>query len=1078
MQKKRIYTIAASHLDTSWLWDLETSILEYIPATLNDNFRLFERYPDYRFGFEGSYRYELMEEYYPEEFKKLKEYVKAGKWYPTGSSYENGDVNTPSPESLLRNILYGSQYFESKFGTASNDIFLPDCFGFGWALPSIMRHCNLKGFSTGKLAWGSAYGTPFDIGRWFGVDGSWVYGNVNPGSYSRNLKNVRENGDIAPKLAENTEKYGLPLTAAFYGIGDRGGAPADSSVQVVTDEIKANPSSDTDVLSVTSNELFERLDSELSDEQKSKLPTWNNELVMENHGVGSYTSRAVGKRWNKACERLADMAERACSAAEMTGLYSYPRNVLDTAWKRFIAHQFHDDITGTSFQTCYRRNWNDYILSQKQFEQEYGGALSAIASSLATDWVKGTPVAVSNTLQYARREAVTARVCLPQGTRYVRVCDSNGEVPSQILSEADGKFDVCFVADMAGFEVKMFDVSPADEPCEIKTGVSADCTHIENAKIKADIDAQGNICTITDKVTGEQLLSDKIHLAVFDYKGSKSWPAWELTYKELCEKPTRFVTGAKVRVITCGCAAAQLEVTGSLDGSSVRQIISLDAGSDTVRVFNEVDWRCAASLLKVVFPLSQSNGETSYDLGLGYIKRGNSREKLYEMPAQLWSDVTGKNCKYGVSVFSDSRAGWDKPDDCTLRLTAMHTPYYAYRWECSQHLMDMGLNRFSFGVHGHKGAVGSDTQRAAQCFNTPLTCVVGENMPAKAGSSSFAYASISNSSVIVRAIKKSQQGNSYTVRFNEGEGIAKQNVRFSLPVAIDGASEVYATEKYKGEARVEDGCLVFDIGAFGIKSFELTVAAKQAEPAAYEIIPLKYNTRVSAKRGESSAQPCVPEELMPGKITCGGVPFEFGSGELNAVCCKGQTLLMPKGGKKLHLLVWSNNRDRKVVFIADGKPIIINVPDRFEHVGAWDLVGMGETGYIKKERLAYCITHTRENGKDVPAKQIYVFELILDCREELLLPNDVNVTVLAATAQLGSGFTQRISQIDKLDRREFDYVLSKDDLKRSRPSSSEQAAAAFLGRKKTVKIHLPMINGVFQWGDIFGLVRSLRNWLK
>lgn len=101
--------------------------------------RLFEKYPDYRFSFEGSYRYELMEEYYPEEFEKLKEHVAQGRWNVTGSAYENGDVNIPSPEALFRNILYGNSYFDKTFGKRSTDIFLPDCFGFGWALPSIAR---------------------------------------------------------------------------------------------------------------------------------------------------------------------------------------------------------------------------------------------------------------------------------------------------------------------------------------------------------------------------------------------------------------------------------------------------------------------------------------------------------------------------------------------------------------------------------------------------------------------------------------------------------------------------------------------------------------------------------------------------------------------------------------------------------------------------------------------------------------------------------------------------------------------------------------------------------------------------
>lgn len=69
------------HLDTSWLWKLEQTIDEYLHDTLKKNFELLEKYPEYKFNFEGSYRYELVREYYPEEYKKLKKYIAEGSCY-------------------------------------------------------------------------------------------------------------------------------------------------------------------------------------------------------------------------------------------------------------------------------------------------------------------------------------------------------------------------------------------------------------------------------------------------------------------------------------------------------------------------------------------------------------------------------------------------------------------------------------------------------------------------------------------------------------------------------------------------------------------------------------------------------------------------------------------------------------------------------------------------------------------------------------------------------------------------------------------------------------------------------------
>ena len=134
---------------------LSHDIREYLPKTMRVNFDLFEKYPHYVFNFSGANRYRMMKEYYPEDYEKVKAYVAAGRWFPSGSSMEENDVNSPSAESTIRQILYGTQWFRKEFGKASDEFMLPDCFGFPASLPSILAHCGLVGFSTQKLTWGS-----------------------------------------------------------------------------------------------------------------------------------------------------------------------------------------------------------------------------------------------------------------------------------------------------------------------------------------------------------------------------------------------------------------------------------------------------------------------------------------------------------------------------------------------------------------------------------------------------------------------------------------------------------------------------------------------------------------------------------------------------------------------------------------------------------------------------------------------------------------------------------------------------------------------------------------------------------
>src|SRR5271167_4263561 len=97
-----LYVVGYAHLDTEWRWEYPQVINEYLRKTLEDNFTLFEKYPHYVFNFSGANRYRFMKEYYPVDFARLKKYVEAGRWFPAGSSMEEGDVNAPSAETIIR----------------------------------------------------------------------------------------------------------------------------------------------------------------------------------------------------------------------------------------------------------------------------------------------------------------------------------------------------------------------------------------------------------------------------------------------------------------------------------------------------------------------------------------------------------------------------------------------------------------------------------------------------------------------------------------------------------------------------------------------------------------------------------------------------------------------------------------------------------------------------------------------------------------------------------------------------------------------------------------------------------------
>ncbi|MCC8073367.1 MAG: hypothetical protein LIO62_04500, partial [Clostridiales bacterium] len=950
MGKKKIYTVATSHLDTIWSWDFETTVSKYIYDTLVDNIALFKKYPTYTFSFEGAYRYELMEEYYPELFNEMSEYIRSGRWNVCGSAYENGDTNCPSPEALFRNILIGNSYFAEKFNKRSVDIYLPDCFGFGWALPSIAAHSNLKGFTSQKLAWGSAYGVPFDIGKWKGVDGSEIYASINPHDYYFTLTKLRDWDFVQDKLKEN-EKYDLDWTYMFHGIGDRGGAPEEKSVSFVENEIKKNSENDIEVIAASADQIYHDIDEKLPKEVKDKLPVWDNELVMQNHGVGGYTSRAIGKRWNAKCQELGDMAERAGVMSNYYGVCDYNESVLEKSWKRAIAHQFHDDTPGTSVQRAYKRSWNDYAMSMNQFSGELESSLCAMSTLMKTDFCSGIPIMVYNSVECDRTSAVMIRLKGIQ-TQFVRVYDNNGkEVKSQIISDIDGVKTVLFIADVQSLGLRIYDVRPSSAPCCVKSEISINDDTMENQKYIVRLNKNGNISSIIDKEDDErELLSSSIALGLFKYNGSKDWPAWEMNFKEANKEPDRVPKIVTVKIAENGPARVAFEVSQKDRKSDFTNYISLTDGGKIVEVYSEIEWQSLRTMCKNSFVFTAKNKKATFDLGLGAIERENMSEKLFEVPAQKWADITDESGEFGVSVLSECKHGWDKFNDNTLRLTAIHTPKGNYRIDSMQSMMDLGLNRFSFAVFSHKGNVGAPTQMETKKFTQPLTALVLDKHQGKLGAN-YSFGSVSTNDVIIRAIKlphHNTENGEVIVRLNEGTKKDIDSFKLTLGSGVESARELYASEEYKCDAVVENGSLVTSFKPYEVKTFALKLRSSDAEANKIQFIPidLDYNATYITSQNQSASNESIPREIIPNVIKVFGGEFKISQAQTNnALISDGQTITV-KYGSQLKLLCAGIDRE-DFIFIVDGEKIKKTVNKIDERFAGWDLYDFKEMAYIK-----------------------------------------------------------------------------------------------------------------------------------
>jgi len=1028
-QGNTLYLVGYAHLDTQWRWSYPQVIREFIPNTMHNNFRLFEQYPDYVFNFSGSRRYEFMKEYYPDDYAKVKQYVKAGNWFPCGSSVDEGDANVPSAESLVRHTLYGNHFFRREFGVASQEFMLPDCFGFPYALPTVLAHCGIQGFSTQKLTWGSAVGIPFPVGVWQGPDGRGVVAALDPGSYAAGFReDLSQNTSWLARIQKTGAQSGAFVDYHYYGTGDRGGAPDENSVGWMEKSI-VGPGQ-VKVVSSKADELVKTL----TPAQVAKLPRYRGELLLTQHSAGSITSEAYMKRWNRKNELLADAAERASVAAQWLGGASYPSKRLYDAWDLVLGSQMHDMLPGTSLPIAYDYCWNDELLALNQFGAMAQDAVGAVASAMNTQ-AKGIALVVYNPLATAREDVAEATVAFPGAApARVQVYGPDGlPVPTQTLAREGNAVKILFLARVPSTGFAAFDARPlasAPGTGALKVGGRS----LENARFRVTLNTDGDIGSLYDKINHKETLANPARLA-FQYENPSAFPAWNMDWQDAQKPPRGYVAGpAQVRVVESGPVRVALEVTRVSDGSRFVQTIRLGAGGagDRVEVANKIDWQTQQTALKASFPLTTPNPKATYDLQVGAIERGNNDPKKYEVPQHQWFDLTAVDGKYGVAVLNDCKFGSDKPDDGTVRLTLLYTPGVRGGYQ-DQATQDTGRHDILYALAPHVG----DWRQAnvpwtAKRLNQPLMAF---QTPAHAGAlgKTFSMAAVSTPQVEISSMKKAEDSGEVIIRLRELQGKAATGVQVRMATPILSAREVNGQEAPLGPATVKNGVLTTNLGIFGLRAFALTLGkpAAHAAPARSRPVALAYDvdavsfTRAPSDGAFDAAGRTLPGEALPATVNSDGIVFQIGptgDGAKNALSCRGQTVTLPAGQSRVYLLAASSDGDIPARFTVGGKAHSATVQDWGGFIGQWDNrlwqgvvpelaydwhneIGGLEPGYVKPAEVAWFSSHRHnpQSGNEFYAYS-YLFKYGFDVpagATSLTLPDDPRIRVFAVSVAGG-----------------------------------------------------------------------------
>lgn len=1046
-----LFLVPYSHLDDFWRWSYHQTIRDYLRRTIDENFAAFEEYPNYVFNWSGASRYQMIREYYPERYEELKEWIAAGHWYPSGSSWVENDVIIPSTESVVRQMLMGTQFFEKEFGKESREFMLPDCFGFPHSLPSVLSHCGIRGFSTQKLTWESANGIPFNVGRWTGPDGESVIAALNAGNYATPHEHVYStHKETLDRLEENRKRSGLPIDFYYMGGGDRNNADRGGVIQKVSLETLKKAQETEGPINVIAGKA-DLMFNAITDEQAEKFPTHNKDLLLIKHSTGVLSSQAYTKKLNRDAEILADASERAAVTAHIINGAEYPYGALNHAWGLTLRNQFHDNLPGTSIPKAHSDGWNDGIIALNQFVGIYEDAIGTIAKSLNTD-LPGISLLVFNPLSISRKDHVEAFIPDELADEaFLSVFDANGqEVTSQISTGFDGLRRILFQADLPPVGAAVYSIRPLKSKLK-NAELIVKTDYLENKNFKVCIDTHGDISSIFDKRMNKELLEKPIQLE-FGENFPDIKPAWRIYWKDI-KQPARsvFSNPSSIKIVENGPVRVAIEVVRENEGSKIIQRIRLSAGADgsRVEVQNLLDWKTRGALLKAAFHLTSHAPEATYNMDLGTIRRGNRNEKQYEVPHHGWIDLTDKSGVFGVSLLSSAKYGSDKVDDNTIRLTLIHGPdtkdsqqevlddgsMSEMRWQ------DWGRHQFTYALTGHKGdwregKIHWETMRFEQ---RPAAFVVPKY---KGNGSSISLINIDNDQVNIQAVKMAENNSGVVIRLQELHGETCSGVEVSAKKPIISAEELDGAERPLDiQLATKKGVLGLDFTPYELKTILLEIERAIALPEATQAIELEYDTDVfsyNSKRedgyredGFAERRPrseghrgsldgkggTYPAEMIGDEVKLGNIIFAIGSREeteYNAMSCIGQSIDLPEGSRVVHMLA-AADVDTDVTFKAGEKEFPLTIGGWSGYMGSWDNRefegNVAEVSYsmrnklktitpafIRGQRIAWSASHRHLPESDALYQYGYLFAYRLEIPEgatSLSLPDSRFVRIIS-----------------------------------------------------------------------------------
>ena len=801
-----LFATGHAHIDVAWLWPLAVT-RQKAARTFTNAVNLLRQYPAFHFSQSQPQLYEFVRHDHPDLFAEIQKRVAEGRWEVLGGMWVEADCNLSGAEAQARQLLLGRRYFARYFGPAAESpvLWLPDAFGFSASLPQLMRLAGLEYFFTIKLSWNQTNHLPYDSFWWQGLDGSRVLAHFSTTpAVGSDWRAATYNAEVEPGQVLDTwrgfqQKELHPNLLMAYGFGDGGGGPTREMIENLN--VLAETPGMPRVHSSSVVDFYRRLEAQ----DGARLPVWQGGLYLELHR-GTFTSQSRNKRANRKSEfALHDAEFLGAAASLLAGEYMYPRERVDQAWQTVCLNQFHDILPGSSAAPVYADSQAQYQQVLCAAEAVSREASQHLARALELDQEQ-PGLWLLNPAAAARRDLALWPGHLPPGTALFH---QGRALPSQ--DSASGTW--IDAGERDSYSLTHCSLQPG-QPAPVAGGVQVSERSLENAFLRVEFDAAGDIVRLFEKKSQRELLptgQKANHWQAFRDL-PVNWDAWDLD-RSYEDQVWEAEPAQSIEIVEAGPLRGALKMRRRILHSDYVQTIALEYASARLDFSTEIDWREKHVLLKTAFPVDVLAEEATYEIQWGSVQRPTHENTSwdwarFETCAHKWVDLSEGN--FGVSLLNDCKYGHDIHGS-VIRLSLLRSPA-----EPDAHA-DEGFHAFTYSLLPHSGRWNERTVRAAYALNDPWQ-VLESTRAARTESLTLLRAEPAN--VVIETVKPAEDGRGWIVRLYESQR-CRGRVALHTGFDLSGAAVCDLLENDQQPLPVAGRSVAFDLAPFQIVTLRL-----------------------------------------------------------------------------------------------------------------------------------------------------------------------------------------------------------------------------------------------------------------